>query len=334
MKKILVFARVPMNLICIHRIYERLKDTYSFFGFSTDDEEVFEKVGWKIKKTGSLMAKYRKWDMYLSSDIYLASKRARVKIHTFHGISFKGRAYTPKVLEYDKLFIIGEYMRRRFIELGILKEKDSRILKVGMPKLDPLVDGSFTQEKAKEYLGINPHDIVALYAPTWGKASSLELYADMVVKITKKQGIKLIMKLHDHSLKEKKWQNKIKVWEKEGAIIYKNFDITPAMAAADILISDFSSVANEFLLLNRPIIYLYVPSFTERYGETADVKMMFKAGVCIEKPEYKLLEETVKRSLDFPDEFSSERKKLAKFLFYNPGKATDVAVKYIKELLN
>jgi len=334
MRKILVFARVPMNLACIQRIYERLKDTYSFFGFSTDDKGVFEKMGWKIKKTNLLIAKYKKWDMYLSSDIYMISKRAKIKIHTFHGVSFKGRAYTPKVLAYDKLFIIGEYMRRRFIELGILKENDSRILKVGMPKLDPLVDGSLTKEKAKKELGLNPNEIVVLYAPTWGKASSLELYADEVVKVAREEGLKLVIKLHDHSLREEKWKDRMAIWQREGVIIYRGFDITHALAAADILISDFSSVTNEFLLLDRPVIYLFVPSFVERYAETAHMEMMFKAGITVKKPEYRLLKEAIRRSLDFPHEFSQKRRELAKLLFYNPGRATDVAVNYIKEFLN
>ncbi len=326
-----------MNLTCLTSVYLSIKNEFSVWvttkaeGFSSS--QILKEAGWDARSIPRFLAKWIKWDMYISSDIYLAAKRAKVKVHTFHGVSFKGRAYTPKVLAYDKLFMIGPYMLKRFIELGILKENDPRILKVGMPKLDALVDGTWTKEKACNYLGIDASEFTVLYAPTWGAASSLDLYGDLVVDVVTGMGAKLMVKLHDHSLKEERWIRKCREWMRKGAYIFWKSDIVPAMAASDILISDFSSVANEYLILNRPLIYLFVPSFKERYKETVDENMLFKTGILIEKPEAKLVEKAVSRCIDYPKEFEQERLNMRDILFYNPGRATKVAVNYIKELI-
>ncbi len=337
MKKILVFARVPMNLVCLDSVYRRIKGDFSVWGSAKPEkgspQALFKSCGWEVKYVPRWMAKWVRWDMYISSDIYLLGRRAKVKVHTFHGISFKGRAYTEKVLDYDRLFLIGPYMLKKFVEKGILKENDPRAVKVGMPKLDALIDGTWTREGAREYLGLDMDTPVVLYAPTWGVASSLELYGDVLVDAVRNLGAKLVVKLHDHSLKEAKFRRKLREWMKKGVYVYYGVDVVPAMAASDMLVSDFSSVANEYMLLNRPVVYLFVSDFAKRYAETADEKMLFKGGLVVEKPSEKLLEDALRRSLDFPDEFAEERLWLRDLLFYNPGRATDAAVSCIKELL-
>ncbi len=337
MKKILVFARVPMNLVCLSTIYERIKDEYCIKGtgkpLGMGLKELYERAGWDVKLVNPFFSKFLKWDMYISSDIYLLAKRAKVRVHTFHGVSFKGRAYTYKVLDYDRLFIVGPYMLRRFVEKGILREEDPRILKVGMPKLDPLVDGTWTKEKARAFLGLEGEGFVALYAPTWGAASSLELYGDLVVDVVLNLGGELIVKLHDHSLRKERWQRKLSEWESRGVCVYKGVDIVPAMAVSDVLITDLSSVANEYLLLNRPIVYLFVPSYHRRYKDTADEAMLFRTGPLVERPDPSALGKVLVESLEHPEAYEEERLYLKELLFYNPGRATEVAVSYIRELL-
>jgi len=141
MKGILLFARVPMNVVCLKPIYEALKGETPFWGTvkppkGTKGGNLFAPLGLRVKTVASWLAPWLPLDIYLSPDIMVVGKLCRWKIHTFHGVSFKGRAYTSKILAYDRLFIIGPYMEERFIEKGILKKGDPRIVRVGMPKLD------------------------------------------------------------------------------------------------------------------------------------------------------------------------------------------------------
>jgi len=337
MKNVLLFARVPMNVLYIKPICEGLSEKVSFWKVvrspnGSKQKDPFSFLNVKVKKLPSWLAPLVPMDIYLSSDIMLVGKRCRCKIYTFHGASFKGRAYTPKVLAYDKLFIIGPYMERRFIELGILKKNDSRIVRVGMPKLDALLDGTWDRKKAKEYLKIKSDLPVVLYAPTWGAGSSLEVMGDLIVDVVLCLGFSLVIKLHDHSMRDKRWREKSKEWETKGAFLLKDPDIIPAFAASDILISDLSSAANEYLILNRPIIYAAFSNYKKRYKESIDLKTWgLAAGPFVKNK--KELELALKEAVEHPEVYSHIRKAMAEDLFYNPGRATEVAVNEILSLL-
>jgi len=264
----------------------------------------------------------------------LLGKGCRWKVHTFHGVSFKGRAYTPKVLAYDRLFIIGPYMEERFIKKRILKKGDPRIVRVGMPKLDPLLDGTWTKEKAREHLGVKGEaPPVVLYAPTWGAGSSLEAMGEVVVREVLALGLTLVVKLHDHTLRDPCWKARVKDWEKAGALIYRDPDIVPAMAASHLLISDLSSVANEYLLLDRPVVYLAAPDYEKRYKETIDLDTWgFAAGPQVRSREE--LRAALLEALDHPLAYSEVRRRMASHLYYNPGQATKKAVDVIRGLID
>lgn len=340
MKGILLFARVPMNIVCLRPIYEALVGEVPFWGTVKPfgkaprmSPDVLRRELLGVKWVPLWLAHWLPLDIYISSDIMLVGKRCRWKIHTFHGVSFKGRAYTPKVLAYDRLFIIGPYMEERFIEKGILREGDPRIARVGMPKLDPLVDGTWTKEKARAHLGLEGDGPVALYAPTWGDSSSLETLGEALVRTTLSMGITLVVKLHDHTLRDARWRAKVREWEGMGVVVYRDADVVPAMAASDMLISDLSSVANEYLLLDRPLVYLQPLDYEKRYGSSIDLKTWgFAAGPLVRDKGH--LKRALVEALDHPDAYSEVRRKMAAHLFYNPGRATRKAVDVIRGLLD
>jgi len=337
-KGILLFARVPMNVAYLKPIYLVLAGEASFWGTVKPSRggvggDLFSLQGVRVRHVPSWLAPWLPLDIYLSSDIMVAGRRCRWKIHTFHGVSFKGRAYTPKVLAYDRLFVVGPYMERRFVEGGILKEGDPRIVRVGMPKLDPLVNGTWTQNKTIEHLGLDRDATVVFYAPTWGAGSSLKALGEAVMKTVLGLGLTLVVKLHDHTFRDPFWKEKVEEWEAAGAVIYRDPDIVPAMAASDLLISDLSSVANEYLLLDRPLVYLAAPGYEKRYGETVDLETWgFAAGPLVEEKDQ--MKGALLDALDHPQAYSEVRRKMAAHLFYNPGQATQRAVDVIRELLD
>ena len=54
------------------------------------------------------------FDLYMSPDMQIVgARRARKRIHLFHGVSFKGASISPQALAHDLLFLFGEYQRRR-----------------------------------------------------------------------------------------------------------------------------------------------------------------------------------------------------------------------------
>lgn len=174
---------------------------------------------------------------------------------------------------------------------------------------------------------------MVLYAPTWGAGSSLQDFGEEVVRACLDQGIRLVVKFHDHTLRDPSWSEKLMEWESAGVMIYRDPDAVPAMAASDLLVSDMSSVANEYLLLDRPLITILPPTYGERYAETADVESWRSTGsIIVERVE--ALRYSLLQGLAHPEEGSVNRRAMASRLFYSPGRATQRGLEVVRELLD
>lgn len=324
-----VYLRVLERLIADDRYAVSLTSRNSH---SRPPNAVFDSFSLPVSlRVDHRIAALRKYDLYLSPDIYLLAKRARVKVHTFHGISIKGKAFSSKVLPFDKLFLIGPYQRKRFVERGILEDNDSRFVPVGMPKTDAFFDGSIDRSKYLEMLGLDSHRKTILYAPTWRPESSLKLMGEELIRSFRDRSLNLMIKLHDLSYEDKKdvdWAAKLERLKAPSIAIVKDRDITPALFSADLLISDASSVANEYTLLDRPLVFIDVPELFKKYAASIDLEGWGQSS----GPVAGSVEE-VHRHIDSQlrdaGEFAEARRRIASEGFYNPGRATDAALEAI-----
>ncbi len=288
-------------------------------------------------QAGSLVTKWKRWDAFISADIYQPTYRARKRIQVFHGVSFKGRMYTPKIRKFSDLFLVGEDMRRRFIEKGLYEEDSPCFHRIGMPKLDVLCDGSLERDSTLARLGVDPRRPVVLYAPTWRSESSLYGPGLEFIKNCASQDMfTLIIKLHDWTLDPS--TNPID-WVKAGPELENEVvrfsycsNIAPLLHASDVLISDGSSVANEYLLLDRPVIWMDAPELIRKYGATIDLDGWGRKTGRIVKNEDACMEACID-SLNNPAEFSRVRREAAKDIFYNPGTATERFCEKLYELI-
>ena len=205
-----------------------------------------------------------------------------------------------------------------------------------MPKLDCLVDGSLKKDKIMSELNLDKSKPTLVYAPTW-RNSSLETNGIEIVEALGKMDINVLIKLHDHSydlgLTNTDWKKELERLKTPNMRIIRNADSAPYLFVSDILLSDASSVANEYTVLDKPIIYFISPKIFERYGAGQDHKTWgTKAGTVVKTVEE--LNAAVKRSLENPGELSDVRQALANDLFYKPGTATQRAVEKIYELID
>ncbi len=345
-KSIIFFSKAPMNYVMFQRIHKILKEdkrlNISFTGKTEDGSPVksiysqfFNENEEKIIPL--FWSKLKFPDIYISPDMYVACKYAKTKIHIFHGVSFKGKAYSQHIMQYDKIFLIGDYMKRTFIKKKILSEDDKRFVMIGMPKTDPLLDGSLNKKEILSKLDINDSKPVVLYSPTWRKECSLNTMGEEIISVMKKTDFHFLIKIHDLSLNPKTnkrdWGKYLKENEGNNIKVIYDKDIIPYMFATDILISDASSTANEFTLLDRPIIFMDVPKLLEKYSATADLETWGrKIGKIISSPSY--LPGTIEQQLNNPKEYSEIRKAAAKDIFANHGNATQKAVKELYKILN
>ena len=114
-----------------------------------------------------------------------------------------------------------------------------------------------------------------------------------------------------------------------------DFDVTPYLFAADLLLTDASSVSSEYALLDRPMVFLDVPAMLESIrakGRAVDLDTWGRnGGVTVQWPDEAV--DAVRWSLAHPRHGSDVRRAMAKDLFYNPGRAADAAVDWIRARL-
>jgi len=348
--KILFSGYAPVHFICFRPLYERLR--------LRDDVEVYVSGGTRTKlDDGS--HRYDAQDMYrhfdlpadrvLSTDaitamdfdlLFAAHTRLILprtvgrRIQIFHGISYRNKAVRPENMSCDHYFLVGPYMQRRFIEAGHLREQDPRAVPVGFMKTDRLIDGSLQRERVLQQLGFDGRRPVLLYAPTGARCNSLETMGEEVIeRLLATDRFDVIVKPHDHPKAAVDWFARLARFEGARCHITREADIVPLMVAADLLISDASSAANEFTLLDRPIVFLDTPELIAQAREAANSMLDLetwgrKAGTVVKSAQR--IVEAVDAGLEHRADRTDVRQAMARDFFYNPGRATDTAMGWLE----
>ena len=286
------------------------------------------------------VARFMPWDIYLSPNFSqrIVPKFVKLKVQIFHGVSFKNCAIKPQSTAFDRLFLPGPYHRRKFIERGIFEEGDPRLVMTGLPKVDKLVDGSVDPAQVLLAMDLDPAKKTVLYAPTGDVGNSLNRHGEEIISNLLKLDVNVIVKPHDHASDDDKctvdWPKKLKEWKHERLRADLGSDVVPLLAAADLLITDASSVAFEYALVDRPIIFFDVPEilYAARKSKIDLDTWGRKAGDIVQSADELL--DLVPSLLDDPSEKSEIRRALANDIFFRPGTATDRAVRCLYEDLN
>jgi CDP-glycerol glycerophosphotransferase (TagB/SpsB family) len=110
-------------------------------------------------------------------------------------------------------------------------------------------------------------------------------------------------------------------------------DVVPFLYLADLLISDASSVANEYALLDRPMIFLDTPELLETARTAKDSMLDLngwgrKGGTVVERPDG--IAQAVESCLAHTEGGSAVRRAIAQDLFYNAGGATETAMAWLE----
>ena len=167
-------------------------------------------------------------------------------------------------------FVEGPYRVEKFRKYGL--DKTQEIYSVGLPKLDILFNNTYNRNALLEEMGLNPDKKVVLYAPSF-KPTSIFLIGKDVVALSQKYHV--IVKLHPYS-----WSGLYTSHEQN--LIFERLtssfpgfflvppefhDIRPFLFVSDVIISDGSSVINEFLALERCGVIVDLPDDRLTHGD-------------------------------------------------------------------
>lgn len=352
MKRIVFAGYAPVHFISFEPIYRRLA--------GRDDIEIELSGGHEPGREGpgassaaDLYASFevpkqqiielpemfqRSYDMVFSAHTKGYFPRAdKFRVNVFHGLSFRNMAVRRDLLIYDALFVAGPYMMRMLTETKLYRPDDPRLVATGFIKVDRLVDGSLDRRKILQDAGFSGQRPLIVYAPTGQRYNSLESTGPEVIKRLRDTGrYDILIKLHDHP-RNPTGAGHAALLDllDEHTRLGENFDVVPYLYAADLLITDASSVSSEYALLDRPMVFLDVPellSAAAAKGVMLDLETWGRrGGVTARWPDEAV--QAVEWSLQNPAAHSEIRRAMAADLFYNPGQATDVAVAWTLQKL-
>jgi hypothetical protein len=350
--RILFAGYAPVHFVCFQPLYERLRRMRGIEIVLSGGREAME------DGTGRLSARELYAPFRVPADRIMELDRMRKqsfdlvfcahvsgyfpkdeqeRIQLFHGVSFRNMAVRRDVLVYDRLFLTGPYMRRLFTERQMLRDRDPRLVNIGFPKLDRLVNGGLDRRAILKRLGFSGRRPVILYAPTGQKDNSLEHTGEAVLERLRATGkYDILIKLHDHPRdRSTDWPSRLKPLLDRHTKLATGLDVVPYMFVADLLLTDASSVSNEFSLLDRPMVFLDVPQLLaamQKKGVALDLDTWGrKGGLTARWPDEAV--EAIAWSLAHPRHAGAIRRAMARDLFYNAGRATDAAVGWVLERL-
>ena len=343
-RQILVDSRTAMNYATVAPIVERMqKDPrVNMFFTASESPDLLAKIYVDARPPHQLIkpkpAALMHFDAYLTADFLWARlPRGTRRVQTFHGVAGKYRTVYDSPADsmrgWDRLFFINKRRLQNFIDTGAVDADSPAIRLIGMPRLDCLVDGSLNRNEILKSIGIDPSRKTVLYAPTWSRYSSVATMGEDIVKRLGAAGYAVIVKLHDRSRQADDYHSGGVDWgerlepllKANGGVLAAGSNSSTYLAAADVLITDHSSVGFEYLLLDRPLIRIHVPELLEKTDiEPVYVDLMTEAATSVTNIDELIA--AVDESFADPKAKSSSRTYVAGEMFYNPGTATTRAV--------
>lgn len=156
---------------------------------------------------------------------------------------------------------------------------EGKVLNLGYPRNDVLADAwaSARRRMARRSLGFEPYHYVVLYAPTWrdnlsgAQGFSRVEYLDFKrVRSVLGSNARILARGHHNTSKSAGGRH-------EGVMdVTHHPDINDLLLAADLLITDYSSVMFDYTITGKPVVYL-APDLEEYRDQTRGFYLDFEA---------------------------------------------------------
>lgn len=350
-RRVLVDARTPMNLAVLGPVWRAMLEDerldVRFTGPDSDDlVRAFESSGVSGRVVARAQTRTRRWDLYMNADPWEPASlwRCRRQINFFHGVAGKYDLDCPTNLplgleRYDCVAFPNEGRMQRYIDAGLVRA--DRAALVGFPKLDALVNTHESSRDAAARLGLSSDRPTALYAPTFSPQASLQHHGEAIVRQLLASGLNVIVKLHDRSLDPDPrysgghdWRTRFAAFAEPGRFLFaESGDSTDYLLAADVMVTDHSTVGFEFCALDRPLVVFDVPELLAAARINVDKAALLRsAAEVVSSPTQ--LAGAVRAALGDPGRLSTARARAVAEVFFDPGHATSRALAACYELLD
>lgn len=352
------------DLIIFTSIPDFSDNSLALFEFMKSLDENLELV-WIVNKPRDNIRAYTRYDVKGILKILRARciisthgnlRRVRVPsqifVNLWHGMPFKAIGYTgnkniiPFNFDDENYYLIATSTVMRNALAACFNQDPRRIYVTGQPRNDKLFKGC--DKKIFKILDIDPraYEKIVLFAPTFRKLEydgriisykfnlpdfNRERFQDFL----EEHNILLLVKFHPVEEKEAtkyfKDLRNVKLIKTE--TLQENLiDLYNILPCIDILITDYSSIYFDFLLLDRPIIFITtdLKEYKKKRGFILEPFEFWTPGPKVKNFD-KLLKE-LEKTIKNPNYYQEERKLINDLVnYYKDNKSTERVYKLVFE---
>ncbi len=270
-------------------------------------------------------------------------KRSYVKkdieyIYVPHDVNSSNLTFHKNALDhFDTIFTSGPKNKEELAE----REEKFQLPKKNLVEWGSGVIDNMITAYEKMDAGENEKKTV-LIAPSWQKDNILDSCIEDILDNLKGCGYQVIVRPHPQYVRhfEEKINALIQKYQPEGIEIQKDFSSNKTVYTADVLLTDWSSIAFEYAFATlKPVLFINTPmkvvnpDYQELSSIPIDIELRDKVGVSLEPSEISTVKDAV-ASLLQESRFSKEAMaKMRDYYIYNVGKSGLVGAKYIIERL-
>ncbi len=291
---------------------------------------------WLASRAGAVVITHSLGDL---APVLLTSRRTRI-INVYHGMPIKKvstadpafitRSYAKRNLRemarYECMIATSEAMARLFAQTFGLPL--SRVHVTGQPRTDVLFEGK-APDLALRAGPLPAHSKRILYCPTWRDGSATRLFPftdqdwDALDACLVRLDALMFVRTHPNDparLSERRGR----VVPMQGDVVEEVTDVLPQF---NVLVTDYSSVFYDFLMLDRPCIFL--PYDLEEYARSPGFYLPFEQIVAGPTPaSAAAFVEALEDAVFQPEKHAARRKEVQKLVHtYVDGQATERVLK-------
>ena len=350
-RRVLVDVRTPMNLAVLAPVWRRLHaDPRIELLFTAEEREAVAQALGADGLAGALVersdAAWRRIDLSITSDAWNQAplRRCLHRMKFFHGVAGKYDLDDPSKIaaagfaDYDRVAFINDDRLRRYVDGGVIRPQQAVL--VGFPKIDDLVNGAWPAAEVRASLGLPVDRETIIYAPTFSTASSLHLAGEEIIETLLAGGRNVIVKLHDRSMVPDRkhtggidWPARMAAFAGHPRFAFvRGGDSSPYLSAADLMVTDHSTIGFEFALLDRPLVVYDAPQLREGARINADKWALLRSMADVVDTPAQLAAAVDAAFVD-PRRLREARRQ-AHALFAHAGTATERALAVVYELLD
>lgn len=281
-------------------------------------------------------------------------KRSYVKkdieyVYVPHDVNSSNLTFHKNALDhFDTIFASGPRNKEEIVE---------REEKFGLPKKHIVEWGSSVIDNMKDayakMIAEDSEDIkeegekasgkkTILIAPSWQKDNIMDSCVEDILERLKGMGHQIIVRPHPQYVRH--FEPRIDAlnakYEKDGIVIQKDFSSNKTVYTADLLLTDWSSIAFEYAFSTlKPVLFINTPmkvvnpDYQELSTVPVDIELRDKVGISLETNRMEKLEEYV-NTLLYDERFSFEAmEKLRDQYIYHVGTSGKVGADYLIQRL-